>query len=188
MDRQLRRIVFRCRGTDRIYGGLVMPLNLDSCITGIFTPGNIGASSGLPPVAPTMPPLEPSITSDDTIDNVENSVLAHALTSDKVVVWSIVGGADAAKFELSGSTLRWLGNGTKDFEIPDDADLTGDYLVTVRATDVGGNMIEQTITVTVTDVTELPPGFAGSAMLPDVFVNSDGTKREANANGVMVNL
>jgi hypothetical protein len=32
-----------------------MPLNLDSCITGIFTPGNIGASSGLPPVAPVMP-------------------------------------------------------------------------------------------------------------------------------------
>jgi len=27
-----------------------------------------------------------------------------------------------------------------------------------------------------------------SAMLPDVFVNSDGTSREANANGVMVNL
>ena len=27
-----------------------------------------------------------------------------------------------------------------------------------------------------------------SAMLPDVFVNSDGTSRQANANGVMVNL
>ena len=29
-----------------------MPLNLDSCIAGVFTPGNIGASSGLPPVEP----------------------------------------------------------------------------------------------------------------------------------------
>jgi hypothetical protein len=27
-----------------------------------------------------------------------------------------------------------------------------------------------------------------SAMLPDVFVNSSGTPRQANANGVMVNL
>jgi hypothetical protein len=27
-----------------------------------------------------------------------------------------------------------------------------------------------------------------SAMLPDVFVNSDGTVRQANANGIMVNL
>ena len=29
-----------------------MPINLDSCIAGVFTPGNIGASSGLPPVEP----------------------------------------------------------------------------------------------------------------------------------------
>lgn len=36
-------------------------------------------------------------------------------------------------------------------------------------------------TITVTE----PPL---SAMLPDVFVNSDGTVRQANANGIMVNL
>jgi len=35
-----------------------MPINLDSCITGIFTPGNIGASSGLPPVQPVAPSFE----------------------------------------------------------------------------------------------------------------------------------
>lgn len=34
-----------------------MPLNLDSCITGVFTPGNIGASSGLAPVSPVVPSL-----------------------------------------------------------------------------------------------------------------------------------
>jgi hypothetical protein len=33
-----------------------MPLNLDSCITGVYVPGNIGASSGLPPVVRAMPP------------------------------------------------------------------------------------------------------------------------------------
>jgi hypothetical protein len=33
-----------------------MPLNLDSCITGIFVPGNIGASSGQTPVVSLMPP------------------------------------------------------------------------------------------------------------------------------------
>jgi len=32
-----------------------MPINLDSCITGIFVPGNIGASAGQVPVAPTVP-------------------------------------------------------------------------------------------------------------------------------------
>jgi hypothetical protein len=34
-----------------------MPTNLDSCITGIFVPGNIGASSGQTPVEPTIPTL-----------------------------------------------------------------------------------------------------------------------------------
>lgn len=33
-----------------------MPLNLDTCITGIFIPGNIGASSGQVPVVRVMPP------------------------------------------------------------------------------------------------------------------------------------
>lgn len=35
-----------------------MPIDLDSCIAGIYTPGNIGASSGQPPVQPTVPSLE----------------------------------------------------------------------------------------------------------------------------------
>lgn len=34
-----------------------MPINLDSCLTGIFVPGSIGASSGLPPVVRVMPPV-----------------------------------------------------------------------------------------------------------------------------------
>lgn len=34
-----------------------MPLNLDSCIAGVFTPGNIGASSGQIPVSPSVPSL-----------------------------------------------------------------------------------------------------------------------------------
>lgn len=34
-----------------------MPLNLDTCITGVFTPGSIGASSGQTPVTPSVPSL-----------------------------------------------------------------------------------------------------------------------------------
>lgn len=167
-----------------------MPLDLDSCIAGVFTPGNIGASSGLPPVEPTMPPLTPSITSSASISNVENTELAHTLASDKLVYWSIVGGADAARFEVSGSTLRWLGDSTKDFEAPDDADTSNTYVVDVRATDLMGNTVDQTVTATVTDVAELPPGFADSAMVmgSPVAVNGDGVLRQANVDGVMVNL
>lgn len=45
--------------------------------------------------------------------------------------------------------------------------------------------------VSATDTQDATAGTAlvpRSAMLPDVFVNSDGTARQANANGVMVNL
>jgi ribosomal protein S11 len=96
----------------------------------------------------------PTITSAATANNAENSVLAHALTANETVTWSIVGGADAARFELSGSTLRWASNGTKDFETPNDANTDNAYVVNVRATDTSNNTTDQTITVTVTDVVE----------------------------------
>ena len=54
-----------------------MPLNLDSCITGIFTPGNIGASSGLPPVAPVVPlPTGP----DYFVSVIERATAADAVS------------------------------------------------------------------------------------------------------------
>jgi hypothetical protein len=83
------------------------------------------------------------------------------LTANETVSWSIVGGADQARFELSGSTLRWLSNGTKNFEAPDDADGNNTYVVQVRATDLASNQTNQTITVTVTDVAEGGGGTAG---------------------------
>jgi len=105
--------------------------------------------------------IAPGITSSATVSNAENSVLAHALTANESVTWSLVGGADIARFELSGSTLRWVANGTKDFEAPNDADANNDYIVQVRATDTAGNQTNQTITVTVTNVAEGGGGTAG---------------------------
>lgn len=101
----------------------------------------------------------PSITSANTASVDENVVLAHSLTAtdDSAVTWSIVGGADAAQFEISGSTLRWAANDTQDFEVPLDADTNNAYVVQVRATDAFGNTADQTITVTVTDVDDVAP-------------------------------
>lgn len=95
--------------------------------------------------------IPPTITSANTDSVFENVSLSHALTADETVTWSIVGGADQARFEISGSTLRWLGNGSKNYEVPDDADTNNTYVVTVRATDAASNTTDQTITVTVTD-------------------------------------
>jgi len=112
----------------------------------------------------------PLITSSNTVTNAENSVLAHTLTANETVTWAIVaGGADNARFEISGSTLRWLSNGTKDFEAPNDADTDNAYIVTVRATDTASNVsATQTITVTVTDVT-------GAAVTAPTLLLTSGT-------------
>jgi len=133
----------------------------------------------------------PVITSAASITNLENTVLAHTLTgTDEVgITWSIVGGADMAHFELVGSTLRWTGNGTKDYDTPGSFAGTNAYVVQVRATDPGALFTNQTITVTVSDVAEIPPGFAGSAMLGGglfpVVISPSGA-RQANLAGVMV--
>ncbi len=102
-----------------------------------------------PVIAPDT--TAPTITSASTASVAENLTLAHALTANETVTWSIVGGADAADCEISGATLRWTANGTQDFETPNDADTNNTYVVTVRATDAWGNTSDQTITVTVTD-------------------------------------
>lgn len=98
----------------------------------------------------------PTITSASTKSQAENATMTHALTANQTVTWSIVGGADQARLEISGSTLRWASNGTKDFEAPNDADTNNTYIVTVRATNVFGSTTDQTITVTVTDVADDP--------------------------------
>jgi hypothetical protein len=95
--------------------------------------------------------IAPTITSANSASVQENLALSHSLTANESVSWSIVGGADQADFEISGSTLRWTGNGTKDFEAPDDADANNTYIVDVRATDLASNTTDQTITITVTD-------------------------------------
>lgn len=75
-----------------------MPLNLDSCIEGIFTPGAIGASSGLPPVVPTVPSLVGAapavwelVTAIDTLDAFYGELLHEAASASDS--YSSTGGA-----------------------------------------------------------------------------------------------
>jgi len=85
---------------------------------------------------------DPVITSPNTNTNAIGTTLAHALTANESVSWSIIGGADQALFEISGSTLRWVSNGV--------SGSTGAKVVQVRATAAdNGATVDQTITVTV---------------------------------------
>lgn len=124
----------------------------------------------------------PVITSASTANCAENATLSHSLTANESVTWSIVGGADQARYEISGSTLRWASNGTKDFEAPDDADTNNTYVVTVRATDTGGLTADQTITVTVTDVSE-----SFQAMVPGFYISVMDASKQAGLPGLFFN-
>jgi hypothetical protein len=117
-------------------------------------PENTPASNWSNTVSKTIDATAPTITSSNTVSVDENVTLSHALTANETVTWSITGGADAAAYEISGSTLRWAGNGTKNYESPDDADTNNTYVVQVTATDTVGNASNQTITTTVQDVSE----------------------------------
>jgi len=117
---------------------------------------SITYEAGGPDVTP------PTITSANTASVAENATLAHSLTANEAVTWSIIGGADQAQFEISGSTLRWASNGTRDYESPADADGDNAYVVTVRATDGASNTTDQTIAVTVTDVGWSAPLIGGA--------------------------
>ena len=111
----------------------------------------------------------PTITSSNTVSVAENATLSHSLTANESVTWSIIGGADQGDFEISGSTLRWLSNGTQNFESPNDADTNNTYIVDVRATDAATNTTDQTTTVTVTDVSE------GGGPTGDGYLLEDGS-------------
>lgn len=82
----------------------------------------------------------PTVTSDDALSVIEGDALSHALTANEDVTWTKVGGAGAAAFTLTGSTLS----------LSAQTYPSGPFVVVVRATDAAGNWTEQTITVTVT--------------------------------------
>lgn len=133
----------------------------------------------------TAPPdvSPPNITSASAVAAQEAAVLAHALTADESVTWAIrtsaqdAASVDYAEFALSGSTLTWVANGTKDYSAPDDADVNNAYIVVIRATDLAANTSDQTITVTVTEIRQFvtASGLAVSVTGTRQYVAPDGT-------------
>ena len=115
----------------------------------------------------------PEFTSPATANVQENttSVLTVIATDDDDAIqrYDIVGGADAAKFSLNSSTRALTFRTAPNFEAPQAAGGGNNYMVVVRATSGTGSRaktIDQTITVTVEDVTEKPgtPGAPSVSM------------------------
>jgi hypothetical protein len=93
------------------------------------------------------------------------TVTATDLQND-VLAFSIIGGADAARFQINAATGVLSFVTAPDFEAPTDAGHNNGYVVQVRASD-GALFDEQTITVNVTDA-------AGFLLADSGDINGDG--------------
>ena len=88
----------------------------------------------------------------------------------QAVTFSIVGGADQARFGItSGGALSF--NAAPNFEAPTDANGDNVYMVIVEANDGNGGTATQTINVTVTPVNDIKPVFTS----PDTVSVAENT-------------
>ncbi len=91
--------------------------------------------------------------STSTKSLTENTTTVHTFTANETVTWSLNGGADASLFNLASNGEMTFAS-APDFENPIDNGTNNTYEVIVRATDGSTNTSDQTVTVTVNDLTE----------------------------------
>lgn len=111
--------------------------------------------------------VPPVFTSSATFNVAENQTAVGTVTATdsdippQTVTFSITGGADAAKFNLtSGGVLTFAT--APDFDDPADADENNVYLLRVTADDGNGGATVQNISVTVTAVNDNAPIFTST--------------------------
>jgi hypothetical protein len=127
--------------------------------------GNGGVDTQAIAVTVTNVNEAPAITSNGSgatasASAAENQTAVTTVTSSDVdggaAVYSIVGGADAARFEIDSATGALTFVAAPDFESSTDAGGDNVYDVTVQVSDGNGGLDTQAIAVTVTNVNEAP--------------------------------
>jgi hypothetical protein len=114
--------------------------------------GSVTFSSSSP--AWTNPDTTPPNVTTTAFNAAENQTAIGTLTANEAVTWSKVGGVDSATVSIVSATGVITFNSAPNFEAPSDVGADNVYNVTVRATDTAGNITNQAITVTVTDVVD----------------------------------
>jgi hypothetical protein len=115
------------------------------------------------------------------INIAENATAVTRVTASdadtrQTLAYSIVGGADAAKFTINSSTGALSFVSAPNYEVPTDSGGNNTYDVTVQVSDGNGGVDSQAISVTVTAVNERPTDLSLSA----------NTVAEHAANGTVV--
>jgi hypothetical protein len=126
-----------------------------------------------------LPDIPPAITgpsggpgaANSSVSVNEGTSSVTTLTSNVPVTWSIVGGNDQGRFQISPSgAITFVA--APDYENPSDSDTNNSYVLTVAATDSNGNVSTQTVTVTVLDLPDIPPAITGPSGGPGAATSS----------------
>jgi hypothetical protein len=97
----------------------------------------------------------PTISTAAGINVAENATSVATLAASETVIWEILGGTDLAFFTLETAT-GVLTISARDFESPQDGGNNNVYEVSIRATDLGGNVsLSRTFSITITNVAEV---------------------------------
>ena len=133
--------------------------------------GGGGGSSAPAPAPPPPPPPPPNaapvFTSGTSASFAENATgiayTATATDSDgDTLTYSISGGPDSTRFTIDSNTGEIRFSATPDFENPIDNGADNTFQITVRVSD-GTAFVDQTVTITVTNVNEAPIIASGTA-------------------------
>jgi hypothetical protein len=115
--------------------------------------------------------------STDTVLDV-NANDGESGETDANLTYSLTAGDDNDLFDISSTGLITF-KAAPDFESPQDADTNNDYVVEVNAADAT-TTIRQTVTITVTDVDEVP--IITTSTSANFAENGTGTVLDVNAN------
>ena len=112
--------------------------------------------------APNAVPTFTSVTAFSVMENITTIGTVTAVDSDDedaITGYTVIGGADGARFSIDPSSGELSFNTAPDFETPEDASGTNHYIVVVQVVSGTGDRAltaDQTITVTVTDANDAP--------------------------------
>ncbi|MBI5165438.1 MAG: DUF4347 domain-containing protein [Magnetospirillum sp.] len=123
----------------------------DATGNGNGTNGSVAAfATGTAHTVDRVGPVFTSSAVPTVVENASAVVTLAATDATGPVTFAKNGGADAALFTVSGTSLTFAA--APNYEAPGDAGADNVYDLIIRATDALGNTSDQTITVTVTNV------------------------------------
>lgn len=133
--------------------------------------------------------MPPFWVTSETVSVQENNTTVTTLDAGNVTQYSVVGGVDASKFSISGSTLSFTS--APDFEAPTDSGTNNIYDVTIRATNPAGfadRSLAVTVTNDVSDDAALVINGTTHYLTSSDYSVGNGTDRQGTRTGSLITL